>query len=215
MLSVIDLLEAGTLAPEQAAWLLDRIWRGASWMVGAGPGGAGKTTVMSALLAMVPAGEEIRLTNRDTGWESSPPGTTLVSYELSPGWYDGYIWGEAVRRYMALGAAGCRLVSNLHADTLEEAREQIVDQCGADPAHFAALGTFIPVTVGGGFRASRRSVERIHYYDTAEGGWCLLGGDRSPSAQELRIADFCAGLSRSGVRRVEDVREAWLHWRPP
>jgi len=215
MLSVIDLLEAETLTPEQAAWLLDRIWTGGSWMVGAGPGGAGKTTVMSALLAMMPAGEEIRLTNRDTGWESSPPGTALLSYELSPGWYDGYIWGDAVRKYMALGAAGRRLVSNLHADTLAQARGQIVDQCGADPAHFSALGTFIPVTVGGGFRASRRRVERIHYYDAAEGGWRLLSRDHRPSARERRIADFCAGLSRSGVRRVEDVREAWLHRPPP
>ena len=51
MLSVVDLLEAGTLSPAQAAWLLRRILRGSSWLVGAGPGGAGKTTVMSALLA--------------------------------------------------------------------------------------------------------------------------------------------------------------------
>ena len=68
MLSVVDLIEAGTLSVNQAAWILERVLNGSSWLVGARPGGAGKTTVMSAILAMVPAGTRVRLTNQLSGW---------------------------------------------------------------------------------------------------------------------------------------------------
>ena len=45
MLSVVDLVAADTLTMEQACWLLVRILDGSSWLVGANPGGAGKTAV--------------------------------------------------------------------------------------------------------------------------------------------------------------------------
>jgi hypothetical protein len=68
MLSVVDLLEAGTLSLAQAAWLAARVAEGSSWLVGARPGGAGKTTVMAALLAMVPVAQRVRLTLTRGGW---------------------------------------------------------------------------------------------------------------------------------------------------
>jgi len=40
MLSVVDLIEAGTLTLGQAAWLVDRVRSGDSFLVGARPGGA-------------------------------------------------------------------------------------------------------------------------------------------------------------------------------
>lgn len=160
MLSVVDLIEAGTLTVAQSAWLLARIEEGASWMVGARPGGAGKTTVMSALLAMLPAGEPVRLTNPGTGWEQSRPGECVVAYEISPGYYDAYVWGPDVARLAALAAAGCRVVTNLHADTLEEARAQIVEENGAAADHFAALDIFIPLVVTGRWRGASRRAHR-------------------------------------------------------
>src|SRR5512135_1242130 len=54
MLSVVDLIEAGTMTRVLAAYALVAIGQGASFMVGALPGGAGKTTVMGALLNFVP-----------------------------------------------------------------------------------------------------------------------------------------------------------------
>ena len=38
MLSVVDLIEAETLDLAQAAWLVNRIRLGSSWLVGARPG---------------------------------------------------------------------------------------------------------------------------------------------------------------------------------
>ena len=54
MLSIVDLIEAGTFSRDLAAYSLAAIGDGASFMVGALPGGAGKTTAMGALLNFVP-----------------------------------------------------------------------------------------------------------------------------------------------------------------
>ena len=54
MLSVFDLLAAKTLELDLAAYLMARISKGSSFMVGSVPGGAGKTTVMCALLNFLP-----------------------------------------------------------------------------------------------------------------------------------------------------------------
>jgi len=210
MLSVIDLIDAGTFTPEQVAWLLARIEDGAGWLVGARPGGAGKTTIMSALLAMLPAGETARLTAAGSGWQTSQPGECIVSYELNHGPYEAYIWGEDVRRCAELGRQGCRLVANLHADTVEEAREQIVDMCGASPEGFAAFNIFLPIRVSrSGFECAP-CVETIHY--AANGQWRELTPPLPHSPRATQIAAFLDDCRRQGRSTVHDVRCAWLDW---
>ena len=210
MLSVLDLLEAGTLSLPRAAWLLARIERGASWLVGAVPGGAGKTTVMSALLAMLPAGERVRLASPGTGWESSAPGECVVAYEISPGPYEAYIWGEPVRRLARLGRSGCRIVTNLHADTLEQARRQIVEDNGVPAEDFDAFGMFLPVSVGGGLTRSRREVRAIHYHEN--GAWRKRDGTAPAAEREAHIETFLRDCQDKGLRPVNEVRTAWLSW---
>ncbi|PIQ44878.1 MAG: hypothetical protein COW04_10645, partial [Deltaproteobacteria bacterium CG12_big_fil_rev_8_21_14_0_65_43_10] len=55
-LSVLDLIERETFDLELAAWLMSRVARGASFIVGANPGGVGKSTIMRALLGLAPGG---------------------------------------------------------------------------------------------------------------------------------------------------------------
>lgn len=219
MLSVVDLLEAGTLTVYQAAWLLSRVLQGSSWLVGARPGGAGKTTVMSALLAMAPGGARVWLTNRGSGWQEGKPGDYIVSYELSPGSYDAYIWGKDAVRMTDLGIGGCRIISNLHADTLEQARAQIVTECGATEKGFRAFQIFIPLVLKGSRLTSTPVVERIDY--VRDGAWLrLLRTDLEPpratspetSPREIKIVEFLAGCSNRDIRLIEDVREEWLEW---
>jgi hypothetical protein len=210
MLSVVDLLRAGTLNRRQAAWLLARIEQGASWMVGARPGGAGKTTVMSALLAMLPAGERVRLTNPGSGWEMSRPGECIVAYEISRGYYDAYIWGADLAHMAALGACGCRLVTNLHADTLVEAREQIVRENGVPAEGFDAFGMFLPLAVRRRGLAVERVIPAIHYY--RDGGWQVLDESEPPSEREEQIDAFLDDCARRELVTVCDVRKAWLEW---
>jgi len=210
MLSVIDLLRAGTLNRRQAAWLLAQIERGASWMVGARPGGAGKTTVMSALLAMLPAGERVRLTNPGTGWETSGPGDCVVAYEISRGYYDAYIWGADLVHMAALGACGCRLVTNLHADTLAEAREQIVRENHVPEEAFNAFGMFLPLAVRRRGWNIERIVPAIHYY--RDGAWQVLDEAEPPSEREQQIGAFLDACARRELIIISDVRAAWLEW---
>ncbi|MCK5526789.1 MAG: hypothetical protein KAJ05_06545, partial [Candidatus Latescibacteria bacterium] len=54
MLSLVDLITAGTVDLPLAAYLSAAMRSGASLLVGARPGGAGKTTVMCALLNFLP-----------------------------------------------------------------------------------------------------------------------------------------------------------------
>jgi hypothetical protein len=213
MLSVIDLLEAETLSLAQASWLLARIREGASLLVGAKPGGAGKTTVMCALLAMIPPGGRVLLTNPGSGWEQARSGDTVVAYELSPGFYDAYLWGEGVRRLAELGRNGCRIVCNLHADTLAEAREQIAEQCGAGEAGLEAFEIFLPVTVPRMRFGAAPRIDGMLRFD--DGRWEELGRRPPPAGPlERRIAAFLESLRRAGVRRVEEVRDRWLHTWP-
>lgn len=213
MLSVTDLLEAGTLQRTQAIWLLARILRGASFLVGARPGGAGKTAVMGALLTMLPADETVRLATRGTGWESSQPGDCIVAYEIGRGHYEAYVWGERLVRMTALGQAGCRIVANLHADTLEEARQQIAVDCGAGESGLAAFETFVPIRTRGRGYAMERVVGVIRWYDGQE--WRACDADqRGLTPAEQVIGEFLDQCLTDRTRTIEAVRAAWLRALP-
>ena len=206
MLSLVDLLEADTLTLGLAGFLVERIEAGASWLVGARPGGAGKTTVMGALLAMLPDGVPVHLSTSGGHWRAAEPGECIVGYELSPGFYDAYVWGEDVAALTRRGLAGCRIVSNLHADTVAEAREQIVDQCGATEAGFRSFSIFLPIAIGSGLGRNTRRITECWLATTS--GWERWNG--AVSKRGTQICSFLEGCMDRGVRRIEDLRREWL-----
>ncbi len=211
MLSVIDLLDAGTIDEAGAALVLDAIARGGSWLVGAVPGGAGKTTVMGAFLAMLPAGEPVCVTRPGSGWEQSAAGTCIVAHEISPGGYDGYIWGDDLKRYAALRRSGCRLVANLHADTTEEAEAQFA-QNGLPAGDRGAFDLFIPIRVGRTPSGRTRVIPEIRR--RVAGNWASvpLPVSAQPDSAVESIMAFLTDCRRKDIRLVEDVRPAWLRW---
>jgi hypothetical protein len=212
MLSVIDLLNAGTLTAEQAAWLLDRIIDGSSWLVGAKPGGGGKTTVMSALLAMLPADTKIRLASQHTftseGWKSGRPGECVVAYEIGSGFYEAYVWGEELRNFCRLGTTGCRIITNLHADSLEEAFTQVVTENGVLEQWFNKFDMFLPISISN-FRGNpKRVIESIQYFD--KNHWAVCGRNPEVSGRQIRIIDFLEKCAMRSIVNIADVRKAWL-----
>ena len=211
MLSVTDLLDAGTMDLAGAAWVVDAIARGGSWLVGAVPGGAGKTTVMGAFLAMLPAGEPVRVTRPGSGWERSAAGSCVVAHEISPGSYDGYIWGDDLRRFAALRRSGCRLVANLHADTTDEAEAQL-EENGLAPADRDVFDFFLPIRVRRCAAGRERVVPEIRR--RVDGRWESMPLPMSAprTAGVDAIMRFLAQCQQSGTRNVEDVRAAWLQW---
>ncbi len=208
MLYIVDLVERETITIDRAAWLLSRVNEGSSWLVGAKPGGAGKTAVMCALLAMLPSDEPVHLTNPDTTWRTAEPGHCILAYELSPGGYDAYVWGNELRQVADLGVSGCRLVSNLHADTLEQARAQLVDENGVSEEGFGAFGIFIPLQVKRFYSMSGPTVGPMSVYQ--DGAW-LPEEDIPSASNHEKIIDFLHHCLDKGIKTVEDVRDTpWL-----
>ena len=125
MLSVVDLIEAGTLDVQMAAYAMRAIAEGASLLTAARPGGAGKTTLMAALLGFLPPGvplgtvDSARVISAGLAQSAEEPACYLV-HEIGDGDWYGYIWGRDVAAFLSLIEGRRRVASCLHADTLEE-----------------------------------------------------------------------------------------------
>ena len=165
---------------------------------------------MSALLAMLPPGETPFLTADGSGWKRAMPPACLVSYELSPGGYLAYIWNGNVKRLLERAAAGCRVVSNLHADTLGEAREQICGVCGASESAFGAFDLFLPIRLDRhGMQVCRR-VERIFAFESER--WREADPAAEADERARGIETFLEDCLDKKRLRCGEVRAAWLRW---
>jgi GNAT superfamily N-acetyltransferase len=225
MLSLVDLLDAGTVDLPVAAYLGAAMRGGASLLVGARPGGAGKTAVMCALLNFLPDRTTIRAAEsqavlreglRDTHFGD----VCYLAHEISPARYYAYIWDGEVRIFFRLGAQGHVIASNLHADTLEEARDQICGENGVDPAHLAAVTLKVFLRVGRAGLSTLRRVSHVYESDgvqdrllwTSDGRGALARCESDSAIvspeQERRCAGFLRDLQSRDVRRIGDVRRA-------
>ena len=143
MLSIFDLLAAKTLDLDLAAYLMARISKGSSFMVGSVPGGAGKTTVMCALLNFVPVDVPLIPATAEAVYKAARTKTSprgcYVCHEIGSGSYFAYLWAESLREYCGLFEQGHMLATNLHADDLEQARDQV---CGANNVQIEYFNRF-------------------------------------------------------------------------
>lgn len=212
MLSIVDLLEAGTVTRDLAAYFQAAIGGGASFMVGALPGGAGKTTVMGALLNFVPAGavlmpaEDAEAIGRAA---AQPRRLCMICHEIGPGGYYAYLWGPALRAYFALADMGHILATNLHADTFEQASEQVCRTNGVPPEQFRKMNLLLFLSVRGGRRRVTQVWEsdgmqphRMIWDDDALAGDSALVNADAMDAARRKVESLLAG----GVRTIEDVR---------
>jgi hypothetical protein len=220
MLSIVDLIEAGTMSTELAAYCLAAIGRGASFMVGALPGGAGKTTVMGALLNFVP--EDVVLRPADgleciqRGFARTEPSCCFICHEIGSGPYYAYLWGEELRAYFELPASGHMLATNLHADTYEQAREQICGDNRASPAALRRMNLMLFLAINrSGFRA-RREIATVWESDCRDKhrlvftiGSAAIGLTESKLVSSVEFADAhtrIEAIMASGARSIEQVR---------
>lgn len=201
MFSIIDLLKAKTLTLNQAAWLTNKVQNGSSFLVGAKPGSAGKTTVVGALLTMLPKNAKIHLTD-GSGWKTAKTGEYLLSYEIGRGHYDGYISGNDLKDMLSLAKTGCKIVANLHADTLTEAKTQIINDSGADETYFNLFNIFIPIKTG-------KNIEEIHYFTGEK--WEIVESNIKLKEDELKIAVFLKDLQEKNIFTIQNVRKEFLN----
>ena len=163
-MSITSIVRAGTVPSRVVAILWLAMERGASIVLAADPPGAGKTTILTALLAFTHPdaavyftrgwGETFRLPPRG---DDDPPVYLLVN-EISDH-LPVYSWGPYVQRAFELMGEGYTLASTLHAETVDGVIEQLTDECDVPPQHIGRLAFVVPMFVGnrGGQRLRRVS----------------------------------------------------------
>lgn len=168
-MSGFDLLAAKTLDLDLAAYLMARISRGASFMVGSVPGGAGKTTVMCALLNFVPVDVTLIAATPQEVYKASKAATSpracYICHEIGSGSYFAYLWSDALRAYCRLSENGHMLATNLHADDLEEARDQVCGDNGVRQELFNRFELLIFLRIEGSYLKTHRRIEKVYSSD--------------------------------------------------
>jgi flagellar protein FlaI len=150
-LSIVEILERGTMPAELAAVFWLAMERGASLIVGADPPSSGKTTILTALLTFMPPRTRAYFTR---GWGETfdlpsldeRRATYILVNEISDD-LPVYSWGPYVARIFELMAEGYSLGSTMHADTTEEVIEQLEGE-GVPRSNIAHLTFIATLSVG-------------------------------------------------------------------
>jgi hypothetical protein len=224
MLSVVDLIDAGTMNVELAAYLLGAVSSGSSFLAGAVPGGAGKTAVMCALLNFIPP--DVRIVAASSGSvvrgaskrQAGPPACYLC-HEIGAGRYFAYLWGRDARDFFNLTSAGHVVATNLHADTIGQTRDQLCGTNKVPEADFRRVNLmlFLRVVRAGG-RIKRR-IAAVYHSDGNEPHTFVYGWEPSSDAyvrtsssttSDSQALDhhkkFIESLCNADVRHIADVR---------
>ncbi len=214
-LSIVDLLEAGTISLDMAAYAYTVMSYGASVLTGAVPGGAGKTTLMATMLHALPAGVKIVTVDEpsviDQADSHQPGEACFLVHEIGAGHWYGYLWGPPVARYLDLTTAGHLIASCLHADTLEELTNILrAPPLSVSPAALGGVSLILFMQVEGGWSRTKRRVATM--YEAVEGEHRLLwewrgADDEFSRVEKPRLAAELA--ARAGRSKVEIETARW------
>ena len=173
-LSIVQIMQAGTLPPRMAAAFWLGMEHGASFVFAAEPPGAGKTTILTALLAFA---REETLVYFTRGWgetfdlppQSEDHATYIMVNEMSDH-LPVYSWGPYVVKSFELLAEGYSLATTLHAETVEEVIEQLVEDNDAAPEHVARLEFVVPMVIETRDGQTLRRVRDVGLLSNGAGG---------------------------------------------
>jgi hypothetical protein len=221
MLSVFDLLAAETLDLDMAAYLMARISTGSSFMVGSVPGGAGKTTVMCALLNFVPVDVPLIAATPEAVYKAAnskvSPRACYVCHEIGSGYYFAYLWADELRAYCGLSDQGHILATNLHADNPEQAREQICETNGVPKEHLNKFELLIFLSIKDGYLKTNRRIKEVYSSDGSSGHELIFHANNKRTLDEnakhyLADPEYVAACrdfltkTPSNVCTIEDTR---------
>lgn len=173
-LSIVQILQAGTMTPRLAAAFWLGLERGASFVFAADPPSSGKTTILTALLALARPDTVAYFT---CGWGETfdlpPPNdgysTYLMVNEISDH-LPVYSWGPYVVHIFGLLAEGYSLCTTMHADTVEEVIEQLEEEVGVPREHLAQLTFVAPLAVEYRDGRTLHRVREVGLFGWGEGG---------------------------------------------
>jgi hypothetical protein len=230
-LSIVDLIQAGTISAEMAAVAMRAMHQGASILTGAVPGGAGKTTLMASILAFLPPRVPIVTVDRPgviaDGLARPPEPSCYLAHEIGSGHWYGYIWGRDVADFLALIHGPRRIASCLHADTLEQLTDILCSPpLGVRREALGRVGLILFMDVSLGLRGRRRRVAAFHEadgqgshrllfdYDPSRDAFRQLAEPRDPGELAPCI-DFIRRLLDEGGVEAQAVRQKVLEFYGP
>lgn len=214
-LSLVDLVIAGTVDLDLAALLATHVAEGSSFLVGASPGGAGKTTVMGALLGLLPEDEVVVPVDGPGAFRASRDERVCwLAHEVNNAPHYAYIWGDVAHQFFLQLERGDRVVSNLHADTVGEVAEMLLSPPNSVPRHtFRAVDLLLFLSMDRrGWQVTRRvsTVYESHagrhelVYEWSAAAEAFLPHSRSQMEPEL-VAAYRARLAEL----VDSETTAW------
>jgi hypothetical protein len=231
-LSIVDLIRAGTISAEMAGCAMRAMQQGASLLTGARPSGAGKTTLMAAMLHLLPPDVPIVTVERpaviaEAQTHRPARRACYLAHEIGAGRYFGYIWGRNVAEFLNLVDGPRRVATCLHADTLEETEEILAApplSAGRDILEKIGLVLFMRIDrTAGGYRRrvttmygldgdGKRRRWFAHQADSDTFERVDAGRETNTSARHVDFMRRLVDLGESDVRAVRRrVLEFYAH----
>jgi archaeal flagellar protein FlaI len=166
-MSIVELIRAGTLDEQVAAFLWIAMEHRASIIVAATPHEAGKTTMLTALLDFLPPDIELIYLR---GWyerfefldqDRDPSMTYLLSNEISSH-LPIYMWGRGVRQMFEAASAGYGFGATVHAASAEDVLRMLEHYpLEVPPAILTEIDLIITLSYRPGSRNPVRQVMRV------------------------------------------------------
>ena len=219
MLSVIDLMEAGTLDKKMAAYFMAVLAKGKSFLVGSKPGGTGKTTVMAALLNFIPDVDIVPTEDSQVIRDGLRDGQRkcYLAHEIGEGSWYAYIWGEDVQEFLEL-TRNHVVAGNLHADNIED----VLAHEGFNGSNLTKIDLliFLRLVRNGGYKRrigivyenqgdgkTTKAFRPIFEWDGASDTFKIVNKPKLASSEEIREAErLLEQMMNSRLKTIEEVR---------
>jgi hypothetical protein len=193
-MSVMQLIEAGSLDSSLLALLWAMLSRRASLLVAAEPPMAGKTTTLTALLDLTPP-QTKRVYLRGhyetfdfvDSQDADPRNTYVLANEMSDHLVV-YLWGSRIYKTFELVEKGYAIGSTMHAETVDDVIAILDSHPLNVPAEWIArLTLVINLYVSSTYGSAVRRFNTVHMLE-----WCgeeLRPGERAPAAGSAHAPD--------------------------
>jgi hypothetical protein len=225
-LSILELVNSGTIDLRLASFLWVLMKYRASVVVAAGPSYAGKTTTFNAILDFLdPNVSLVELHGGEEDFEftkTSPPSKTyLVAEEFN--YHLDYVWGDAAQKAFELISEGYGLGGTLHARTPREAILVLHNYFNLPVPLIASLDVIVVLNVMRGWRRGielERRIESISLVSPAKDSIALqivasreMGSDTFILADENALQTALAkkfDIGQTRIAREIEIRQHFL-----